>query len=88
MQENSIDNYTLILELDIQNLDQKIMDFVEKHSKKSVLEAELITEKYVKRSKKINVREHAKVHKCSMKKVNDAMAKAERKLYAYLLTFM
>ncbi len=88
MQQNKYDNYTLILELDIQNLDSKICDFVENHAEKFRLEADLLTEKYINRVKQINVREHSKVHKCSMKKVNDAMEKAERKLYNFLLSFV
>ncbi len=88
METNNYDNYTLILELDIQHLDKKIQDFIDDHAKKSSLESALLTEKYIHRVKKINIREQAKIHKCSMKKVNDAMEKAERKLYNFLLSFV
>ncbi len=80
------DNYTLILELDIKNLDSKIQDFIDKHN--NDLESELIREKYIERSKKLNVRQYSKVYKCPQKKVFESMEKAERKLYTFLLNFV
>ncbi len=80
------DNYSLILELDIQNIDKKIRTFIESHN--NPLEVDLLTEKYIDRAKAINIRLHSKNHKCSMKKVNQSMEKAERKLYNFLLSYV
>ncbi|MDO4772193.1 MAG: hypothetical protein Q4A72_01275 [Bacillota bacterium] len=86
--QQGADNYTLILELDIQNLDQKIAEFIDLHAKKSPLESDLLAEKYIHRNRKINLREQSKLHKCSMKKVNQAMEAGERKLYSHLLSYL
>ncbi len=78
-----IDNYTLIFSLDIQNLDEKIKEFIDSHKVK--LEADLLHEKYIERKNSINIRECSKKYKISMKKVNEGMEKAEKKLYVHLL---
>ncbi len=80
------DNYTLILELDIKNLDEKIHDFIDNHD--NILESDLLREKYIERAKKVNIRELSKRHKCSQKKVLESMEKSERKLYSFLLKFV
>lgn len=88
MQELQSKNFTLIMELDIRNLEQKILDFVASHEKKSRLEAELISEKYIQRRQNIRLRELAKKYKCPMKKVTEAMESSERKLYSFLSGFI
>lgn len=80
------DKYTLIFELDIKDLEEKIQDFAK--AKLTSLESDLLLDKYIEGNKQINLRQHAKNHSCSMKKTSQALERAEGKLYRHLQQFI
>lgn len=80
------DNYNLIFELDIKDLEDKIKTYID--SDIPILESELLREKYIEGNKKINIRNYSKVHKTSMKKIALSLDRAENKLFRHLQQYL
>ncbi len=79
-------NFTFILELDIKDLNEKILAYLEGDI--DALEADLLKDKYVKENREINLRLHAKNHKTSMKKTILTLDRAENKLFRHLQQYI
>lgn len=74
-------DHSFILEMDIQDLEEKIRGFVEDLGG---LEGEILKQRYIEGRTEINLRLLAKDFKLSTKKVELAMESAENKLYRHL----
>lgn len=74
-------DHSFILEMDIQDLEEKIRGFVEDLGG---LEGEILKQRYIEGRTEINLRLLAKDFRLSTKKVELAMESAENKLYRHL----